>query len=183
MLKQLQMGMRAFLLMASRVWTCICFILRKQVRAISQMQPVKYEIFPLSPLSRHRLSIVRRKVLVLDLDETLIHSHHDGVARTTVRPGTPPDFILKVTIDRHPVRFFVHKRPHVDFFLDIVIFILDNSPGAYRAYPHNAIPIKSWFSDAGDTALLSLLPVLDALRFTQDVRSVLSRNLHLHHTW
>lgn len=47
----------------------------------------------------------------------------------------------------------------------------------------NAIPIKSWFSDAGDTALLSLLPVLDALRFTQDVRSVLSRNLHLDHTW
>lgn len=243
MLKQLQMGMRAFLLMASRVWTCICFLLKKQVRAISQMQPVKYEIFPLSPLSRHRLSIVKRKVLVLDLDETLIHSHHDGVARPTVRPGTPPDFVLKVTIDRHPVRFFVHKRPHVDFFLDIVsqwyelvvftasmeiygaavadkldnnrgilrrryyrqhctpemgsytkdlsaicsdlssVFILDNSPGAYRAYPHNAIPIKSWFSDAGDTALLSLLPVLDALRFTQDVRSVLSRNLHLHHTW
>ncbi|XP_076285399.1 CTD nuclear envelope phosphatase 1-like protein dullard isoform X2 [Lasioglossum baleicum] len=240
MLKQLQMGMRAFLLMASRVWTCVCFLLKKQ---ISQMQPVKYEIFPLSPLSRHRISIVRRKVLVLDLDETLIHSHHDGVARPTVRPGTPPDFVLKVTIDRHPVRFFVHKRPHVDFFLDIVsqwyelvvftasmeiygaavadkldnnrgilrrryyrqhctpemgsytkdlsaicqdlssVFILDNSPGAYRAYPHNAIPIKSWFSDAGDTALLSLLPVLDALRFTQDVRSVLSRNLHLHHTW
>ncbi|XP_033219890.1 CTD nuclear envelope phosphatase 1 homolog isoform X1 [Belonocnema kinseyi] len=268
MLKQLQMGMRAFLLIASRVWTCICFLLKKQVRAvsrplapefsifsailppqhihvdqISQMQPVKYEIFPLSPLSRHRLSIVKRKVLVLDLDETLIHSHHDGVARPTVRPGTPPDFVLKVKIDRHPVRFFVHKRPHVDFFLDIVsqwyelvvftasmeiygaavadkldnnrgilrrryyrqhctpemgsytkdlaaicsdlasVFILDNSPGAYRAYPNNAIPIKSWFSDAGDTALLSLLPVLDALRFTQDVRSVLSRNLHLHHTW
>lgn len=240
MLKQLQMGMRAFLLMASRVWTCVFFLLKKQ---ISQMQPVKYEIFPLSPLSRHRLSIVKRKVLVLDLDETLIHSHHDGVARPTVRFGTPPDFILKVKIDRHPVRFFVHKRPHVDFFLDIVsqwyelvvftasmeiygaavaekldnnrgilrrryyrqhctpemgsytkdlsaicsdlasVFILDNSPGAYRAYPHNAIPIKSWFSDAGDTALLSLLPVLDALRFTQDVRSVLSRNLHLHHTW
>ncbi|KAK9309018.1 hypothetical protein QLX08_001202 [Tetragonisca angustula] len=215
MLKQLQMGMRAFLLMASRVWTCVFFLLKKQVRAISQMQPVKYEIFPLSPLSRHRLSIVKRKILVLDLDETLIHSHHDGVARPTVRFGTPPDFILKVKIDRHPVRFFVHKRPHVDFFLDIVsqwyelvvftasmeiygaavaekldnnrdlasVFILDNSPGAYRAYPHNAIPIKSWFSDAGDTALLSLLPVLDALRFTQDVRSVLSRNLHLHHTW
>jgi len=64
--------------------------------------------------------IVKRKVLVLDLDETLIHSHHDGVVRQTVKPGTPPDFVLKVTIDRHPVRFFVHKRPHVDFFLDIV---------------------------------------------------------------
>ncbi|XP_049809808.1 CTD nuclear envelope phosphatase 1 homolog isoform X1 [Schistocerca nitens] len=269
MLKQLQMGLRAFLLLASRVWTCICFLLKKQVRAVSQYtlvitsepvpanilsvptirkqvvqhQPVKYEIFPLSPLSRHRLSIVKRKVLVLDLDETLIHSHHDGVVRQTVKPGTPPDFVLKVTIDRHPVRFFVHKRPHVDFFLDIVsqwyelvvftasmeiygaavadkldnnrgilqrrfyrqhctpdlgsytkdlsaicgdlssVFILDNSPGAYRAYPDNAIPIKSWFCDPMDTALLNLLPVLDALRFTQDVRSVLSRNLHLHRLW
>lgn len=64
--------------------------------------------------------LVRRKVLVLDLDETLIHSHHEGVVRQTVKPGTPPDFVLKVTIERHPVRFFVHKRPHVDFFLDIV---------------------------------------------------------------
>ena len=43
----------------------------------------------------------------------------------------------------------------------------------------NAIPIKSWFCDPHDTALLNLLPVLDALRFTTDVRSVLSRNLHL----
>ena len=64
--------------------------------------------------------MVRKKVLVLDLDETLIHSHHDGVARPSVKPGTPPDFILKVTIDKHPVRFFVHKRPHVDFFLKVV---------------------------------------------------------------
>lgn len=42
---------------------------------------------------------VKRKILVLDLDETLIHSHHDGVLRPTVRPGTPPDFILKVCGD------------------------------------------------------------------------------------
>lgn len=47
----------------------------------------------------------------------------------------------------------------------------------------NAIPIKSWFSDPTDIALLNLLPVLDALRFTADVRSVLSRNLHLHRLW
>lgn len=66
------------------------------------------------------LGLVKRKVLVLDLDETLIHSHHAGALRQTVKPGTPPDFILKVTIDRHPVRFFVHKRPHVDYFLEVV---------------------------------------------------------------
>uniref|UniRef100_A0A4X2K2G5 CTD nuclear envelope phosphatase 1 n=1 Tax=Vombatus ursinus TaxID=29139 RepID=A0A4X2K2G5_VOMUR len=210
---------------------------------IIQYQTVRYDILPLSPVSRNRLAQVKRKILVLDLDETLIHSHHDGVLRPTVRPGTPPDFILKVVIDKHPVRFFVHKRPHVDFFLEVVsqwyelvvftasmeiygsavadkldnsrsilkrryyrqhctlelgsyikdlsvvhsdlssIVILDNSPGAYRSHPDNAIPIKSWFSDPSDTALLNLLPMLDALRFTADVRSVLSRNLHQHRLW
>lgn len=175
MLKQLQMGLRAFLVLASKIWTFICFVFRKNTRAVRihsqldtpiwffscslylvtlkcfvlqviQHQTVKYEVSPLSPLSKHRLSkasnnctvfwymltdfschffffgpgMVRRKILVLDLDETLIHSHHDGVVRQTVKPGTPPDFVLKVTIDRHPVRFFVHKRPHVDFFLDVV---------------------------------------------------------------
>lgn len=71
-------------------------------------------------MSRHRLSLVQRKTLVLDLDETLIHSHHNAMPRNTVKPGTPHDFTVKVTIDRHPVRFFVHKRPHVDYFLDVV---------------------------------------------------------------
>ena len=47
-------------------------------------------------------------------------------------------------------------------------------------FSDNAIPISSWFSDATDTALLCLLPLLDALRFCNDVRSVLSRNLHIH---
>jgi len=41
---------------------------------------------------------LKRKTLVLDLDETLIHSHHDGVLRQTVKPGTPPDFVLKVDV-------------------------------------------------------------------------------------
>ncbi|XP_025083063.1 CTD nuclear envelope phosphatase 1-like isoform X3 [Pomacea canaliculata] len=226
----------------AKIWSFVCYIFRRQVRSVVQHQTVKYEIVPLSPLSKHRLSMMKKKTLVLDLDETLIHSHHDGVLRQ-VKPGTPPDFVLKVTIDRHPVRFFVHKRPHVDYFLEIVshwyelvvftasmeiygaavadkldanrgilkrryyrqhcnldcgsytkdlsaicpdlssIFILDNSPVAYRQFPDNAIPIKSWFSDARDISLLCLLPMLDALRFCNDVRSVLGRNLHLHRTW
>lgn len=29
-------------------------------------------------------------------------------------------FFAQVVIDKHPVRFFVHKRPHVDFFLEVV---------------------------------------------------------------
>ncbi|KAK6049175.1 Dullard-like phosphatase domain protein [Cooperia oncophora] len=191
---------------------------------------------------------MRKKILVLDLDETLIHSHHDGVIRPMVKPGTPSDFTIKVVIDRHPVRFSVHARPHVDYFLSVVsqwfdlvvftasmevygthvadkldngrgilnrryfrqhctmdyggytkdlsaihqdlssIFILDNSPRSLQkvssmitwyqevAIAENAIPIPSWFSDPSDTCLLNLLPFLDALRFTSDVRSILSRN-------
>jgi TFIIF-interacting CTD phosphatase-like protein len=62
-----------------------------------------------------------KKILVLDLDETLIHSHHDGVrVGVTVKPTGPPDFIIRVEIEKHPVRFFVYKRPHVDYFLETV---------------------------------------------------------------
>lgn len=35
MLKQLQIGLRAFVLLASRVWTCLCFMIKKQSRAVS----------------------------------------------------------------------------------------------------------------------------------------------------
>lgn len=66
-----------------------------------------------------------RKILVLDLDETLIHSHHDGLVRTvTAKPVGPPDFIIPVEIEKHPVRFFVYKRPHVDYFLETVISLI-----------------------------------------------------------
>jgi len=195
MWRSVQMSVKACLLLAAKVWSFVAYLFKRQYRTIQQYKAIKYDVSPLSPISRHRLNMVRKKVLVLDLDETLIHSHHDGVQRPTVKPGTPPDFILKVTIDRHPVRFFVHKRPHVDFFLSVVsqwfelvvftasmeiygtavadkldanqgmlnrryyrqhctldfgsytkdlsaicadlssVFILDNSPGAYRAYP------------------------------------------------
>lgn len=40
MLKQLQMGLRAFLLLASRIWTCLCFMIRKQTRAVSNTNRV-----------------------------------------------------------------------------------------------------------------------------------------------
>ncbi|XP_068753954.1 CTD nuclear envelope phosphatase 1A-like [Montipora capricornis] len=236
-------GIRIFMVAVIKIWTLLMYVLRRNLKKVIQHKTVKYQVLPLSPLSIQRLRLVKRKTLVLDLDETLIHSHHDGVQRQTVRPGTPPDFVLRVTIDHHPIRFFVHKRPHVDFFLECVsqwydlvvftasmeiygaavadnldrnrgilnrryfrqhctlelgsytkdlsqvnedlssVFILDNSPGAYRYNPDNAIPIKSWFADPSDTALLNLLPMLDALRFVSDVRSILSRNLHLHSLW
>jgi TFIIF-interacting CTD phosphatase-like protein len=38
----------------------------------------------------------------------------------------------------------------------------------------NGIPITTWIDNPDDEALLDLLPFLDALRFTKDVRSVLA---------
>ncbi|KAL1956951.1 hypothetical protein VTO42DRAFT_6440 [Malbranchea cinnamomea] len=69
-----------------------------------------------------------QKTLVLDLDETLIHSLAKGgrmssghmvevklstPVTTTATPGGPP-----VTIGpQHPILYYVHKRPHCDDFL------------------------------------------------------------------
>ena len=65
---------------------------------------------PLSPASHYRLGMVQKKILVLDLDETLIHSHHDGLVRPTVKPGTPPDFILRVS---HLFFLLIFKLMHL----------------------------------------------------------------------
>lgn len=221
-----------------KLWSVLLYLFKRNMRTIIQHQTIRYSTYKLSPLSQQRLKLVRRKIFVLDLDETLIHSQRDGIGRKTLQPSMPADFVLRVTVDQHPVKFLVHKRPHLDFFLALVgqwfdlvvftasleiygaavtdkidnnkgiftrryfrhhctlnfgayikdlsmvsddlssIFILDNSPGAYMNNKDNAIPIKSWFADPSDTALLNILPMLDALRFTADVRSILSRNLH-----
>ncbi|XP_055340002.1 CTD nuclear envelope phosphatase 1-like [Paramacrobiotus metropolitanus] len=225
-----------------KIWSFFVYIFQKQYKTIVQHQTVKYPVAPLSPLTSQRLLSIRHKILVLDLDETLIHSTHDGVLRPNMRTGNrPPDFVLKVVIERHPVSFFVHKRPHVEFFLQTVsqwyelvvftasmeiygsavsdkldggrnilnrryfrqhctqdssgytkdlssissdlssIFIIDNSPIAYKGFVHNALPISSWYCDPKDMALLDLLPFLDSLRFTRDVRTVLSRHKNINY--
>ena len=57
--------------------------------------------------------MVKRKTLVLDLDETLIHSHHDGVIRQPINPKTPPDFVLKVHNTSVPLRSFINVNVHL----------------------------------------------------------------------
>ncbi|KAJ2706941.1 Nuclear envelope morphology protein 1 [Coemansia spiralis] len=171
-----------------------------------------------------------KKTLVLDLDETLIHSSPQGSYRAHHR--------IEVVIDKVACLYYVYKRPHVDYFLrkvsewyTVVVFtaslaeyadpvidlldaqhkyisarffrescvphdssyaknlaavnpdlsqvvLVDNSPLSYFINPTNGIPIQPWVnSDPKDEALLDLLPLLDALRFTDDVRSILSLRL------
>lgn len=196
----------------------------------------------------HRLAVVGRKTLVLDLDETLVHScyldpdTHDNVGCSQLPEHAQPDYVLNISIDgMEPIVFRVFKRPHVDEFLDFVskwydlviytaslevyaaqvvdhldagrglitrrfyrqhcrasspmvskdltlvtpdmsgVLIIDNSPYAYRDFPDNAIPIKTFIYDPDDTELLKMLPFLDALRFTKDVRSILGRRVIRHY--
>ncbi|KAJ2392158.1 Nuclear envelope morphology protein 1 [Coemansia sp. RSA 2559] len=173
---------------------------------------------------------LKKKTLVLDLDETLIHSSPQGSYRAHHR--------IEVVIDKVACLYYVYKRPHVDYFLrkvsewyKVVVFtaslaeyadpvidlldvqgkfisgryfrdacipydssyakdlayvdpdlsqivLVDNAPLSYFINQTNGIPIQAWInSDPKDEALLDLLPLLDALRFTDDVRSVLSLRL------
>ncbi|CAG8528739.1 296_t:CDS:2 [Acaulospora colombiana] len=166
---------------------------------------------------------MKTKTLILDLDETLIHS--------TSRGSRADAHMIEVMVDNHACLYYVYKRPHVDHFLKkvsewykVVIFtasmpeyadpvidwldpnknlisrrffrqsctnrngayikdltivepdlskvcIVDNSPISYSMH-------QGWISDQRDEALLDLLPFLDALRFTEDVRSILSLQIY-----
>lgn len=55
---------------------------------------------------------VGRKTLVIDLDETLVHSSFTPVAS--------PDYVIPVEIDRKVLNVYVRKRPWVDHFLEAV---------------------------------------------------------------
>ncbi|KAI9892530.1 MAG: Nuclear envelope morphology protein 1 [Vezdaea aestivalis] len=181
-----------------------------------------------------------QKTLVLDLDETLIHSLAKGGRMSTghmveVKLNTPVGLGPAVTLaPQHPILYYVHKRPHCDEFLrrvsqwyKLVIFtasvqeyadpvidwleqdrkyfsgrfyrqhctfrqgnyikdlsavepdlskvmIIDNSPTSYVFHEDNALPIEGWINDPTDNDLLHLVPLLEALQYTTDVRALLA---------
>ena len=59
-----------------------------------------------------------KKTLVLDLDETLVHS--------SFKPIPDPDFIVPVEIEDVVHKVYVLKRPHVDEFLKAVGHFYEN---------------------------------------------------------
>ncbi|KAJ3309566.1 hypothetical protein HDV04_005949 [Boothiomyces sp. JEL0838] len=134
-----------------------------------------------------------KKLLVLDLDETLVHS--------SFKPVASPDFTLQLDIGTKIVGLNVSVRPGLDLFLqtlaqyyEIAVFtasvaldlnllgrnlkdvvIIDNLYTCYLFHPSNAIPITSWYDDRQDTELFTLIPFLEALRDVDDVTTVLDQ--------
>jgi len=71
---------------------------------VGQNKNQKFLMGPLPP------EMKGRKTLVLDLDETLVHS--------SFRPVPGPDFIISIELDGVTHRVYVQKRPGVDHFLE-----------------------------------------------------------------
>ncbi|XP_027903874.1 CTD small phosphatase-like protein 2 isoform X1 [Vigna unguiculata] len=175
----------------------------------------------------------RRKsiTLVLDLDETLVHS--------TLEHCDDADFTFGVFFNMKEYTVYVKQRPYLHAFLErvsemfeVVIFtasqsiyakqlldildpdgrfisrrmyresclfsdgnytkdltilgvdlakvaIIDNSPQVFRLQVNNGIPIKSWFDDPLDCALMSLLPFLETLADADDVRPIIAKRYGL----
>lgn len=67
----------------------------------------------LFPLVRNPQKI-KRKTLVLDLDETLIHSLSQGSPRTLTNNNSS---VIEIKLNNIATLYHVHKRPYCDFFL------------------------------------------------------------------
>jgi len=116
-------------------WFCCCFRKPKQVAKSSQQPTVdttpqpqststsssdSAPIDPSQPIGQNKNQkflmapippeMKGRKTLVLDLDETLVHS--------SFRPVPGPDFIISIELDGVTHRVYVQKRPGVDHFLE-----------------------------------------------------------------
>lgn len=82
--------------------------------------PIEEESFPayLAGLAdvafpRYRLSLPKKtKILVLDLDETLVHS--------TSASAEDCDFLVEVLVEHLSCLYYVHKRPFVEHFIEVV---------------------------------------------------------------
>ena len=94
---------------------------------VPRRQPSYSNLIPRSP-SRLTPAAHQQKTLVLDLDETLIHSLAKGGRMSSghmvevklnapVAYSSSPNQPSQVIGPQHPILYYVHKRPHCDEFL------------------------------------------------------------------
>uniref|UniRef100_A0A2R9B4Q6 Uncharacterized protein n=1 Tax=Pan paniscus TaxID=9597 RepID=A0A2R9B4Q6_PANPA len=53
---QCLLGLRTFVAFAAKLWSFFIYLLRGQIHTVIQYQTVRYDILPLSPVSRNRLA-------------------------------------------------------------------------------------------------------------------------------
>uniref|UniRef100_A0A672I054 Mitochondrial import inner membrane translocase subunit TIM50 n=1 Tax=Salarias fasciatus TaxID=181472 RepID=A0A672I054_SALFA len=125
-------------------------------------------------LPEMKISDYGKKCVVIDLDETLVHSsfkYADPVADLLDQWG-----VFRARLFRESCVFhrgnYVKDLSRLGRELSNVI-IVDNSPASYVFHPENAVPVQSWFDDMNDTELLDLLPFFEGLSKEEEVYEVL----------
>lgn len=82
---------------------------RRMLDPIEEAQIIRdWDVSVPLPLSRSK----RPSTLILDLDETLVHTSHDAVPNA--------DLVVEVVSRKETSVFYVLKRPHLDVFLQVV---------------------------------------------------------------
>ncbi|XP_026409844.1 nuclear envelope morphology protein 1-like [Papaver somniferum] len=118
----------------------------------------------------------QKKLLVSDLDQTLVH-----ITISTGSLNKPCDFSF--TIGERTC--YVLLRPYVRKFLervselfDVAIFTASGrgyaDPTNFCMQKDNGIPIASWYSDPQDKELSTILPFLKRLAVADDVRLIIA---------
>uniref|UniRef100_A0A8C1IF12 Mitochondrial import inner membrane translocase subunit TIM50 n=2 Tax=Cyprinus carpio TaxID=7962 RepID=A0A8C1IF12_CYPCA len=141
--------------------------------------PVEENGAPPKPPEKYLLPEVNindygKKCVVIDLDETLVHSsfkYADPVADLLDQWG-----VFRVRLFRESCVF--HRGNYVKDLSRLGrelrnVIIVDNSPASYIFHPENAVPVQSWFDDMNDTELRDLLPFFEGLSKEEDVYGVL----------
>uniref|UniRef100_A0A674MFF3 Mitochondrial import inner membrane translocase subunit TIM50 n=1 Tax=Takifugu rubripes TaxID=31033 RepID=A0A674MFF3_TAKRU len=126
---------------------------------------------PVKPLLPPTESHDAKKIcVVIDLDETLVHSsftYADPVSDMLDTWGAFRNRLFRESCVFHKGNY-VKDLSRLGRDLDKVI-IIDNSPVSYIFQPENAVPVVSWFDDKSDTELLDLIPFFERLSQADDI--------------
>uniref|UniRef100_A0AAX7T0D2 Mitochondrial import inner membrane translocase subunit TIM50 n=1 Tax=Astatotilapia calliptera TaxID=8154 RepID=A0AAX7T0D2_ASTCA len=147
--------------------------------ASSPPPPVEENGSPPKPPAKYllpemKISDYGKKCVVIDLDETLVHSsfkYADPVADLLDQWGVFQARLFRESCVFHRGNY-VKDLSRLGRELHNVI-IVDNSPASYIFHPENAVPVQSWFDDMNDTELLDLLPFFEGLSKEEEVYGVL----------
>ncbi|KAK7373161.1 hypothetical protein VNO80_06559 [Phaseolus coccineus] len=187
-------------------------------------EPSDDEVHILPALVNQEIS-KKKNTLVLDLDETLVHSSLEKCDADftfqiitnrvlTVYVRKRPflqEFLTKASDMFEVIIFTASQNPYAAKVLDVLdpnnklfarrmyresctwkdhrcvkdltvlgidlakVFIIDNTPEVFRFQVNNGIPIKSWYDDPSDCALLALLSFLEKLVDVDDVRPIIAK--------
>lgn len=104
--------------------------------------PPPQRLYPLAEPHKKR----RKKTLILDLDETLIHSLSRGSPRSFNSSSASAPRMIEIKLNNVASLYYVHKRPYCDFFLKEISkwFELQIFTASVKEY---ADPIIDWLEN------------------------------------